>query len=345
MDFSTLREVIRRSKETLAAHPFLRKFRFQEINPLAAMVIFFFVFGGLLSGMTVMMAVMAPIMVFLLYFFLERIATSVERISYPNKRPPTQESSVFTVIAQHSRFIITLVVVNILLLSLIFFGPVYVIAAAVVNASLMGKEFFRAVAGRHMHARQVDILIRANRRTITIIGGLIMLITAIPILGLTAPFIGVTMMVHLFHILQRREANVEEPEEEELPEWMTTELPYPTNHRNGNLVRAVESYNKTASVTKHGTFTKPKSYFPEPHTAPKRTKSDIPYELLDEIEAPPVKESIPGPAYGSYEPATAKQIERGTKAKKTREVPDKGNRTLPTGKRYAEKYSHVVKKK
>ena len=293
-----------------------------------------------LHVITVMLAASSVLVPLVTYLFMNRIAAYVERMSYADSREKTShDAGLISLLMTHSAFLIRYGFINLLLMSLYAMEPVYLIASWLINSALLGKEFFKLISQRHMTPPEAERLAKSHQSTVQLVGGMIMAIAAIPLVGFLAPFIGIILMVHLLHVLRGRPV--------EHFEQTSREAPAQFGKHRTQFTRAAESYQRAGNPDGpepvYGDY---KPYdIPQPYTAPPRTKSDIPYELLDEIAAPPAKASLPEPAYGKYEPATPKQVERGTRANTSREISTASGRSLPTTKRYPEKYSHIVKKK
>lgn len=241
-------------------------------------------------------------------FFQDSIADKIEAIDYPDSHPPQVVRSWYKEFWQESKFMLVLVVVTLFSLPFLFlFPPAYYI----VGGYLLGREFFENVAARHLGKREARTFRRQHRWKVFLAGLSIIFLTNVPFLNLAAPFVGVAIMVHLFHRLHTVFVpTATRPNNE----WALPEL---IGKRPTRFVRPAESYQE------------------------KIPESGSPWAASSgHFDAP----SSPPPAYGKYEPVTPKQVERGTKANQSHTIPDAGNRALPTGKRYAEKYSHVVKK-
>jgi uncharacterized protein involved in cysteine biosynthesis len=134
-------------------------------------------------------------------FMLEWICRAVEVRYYPHL-PEARSQSITEAIVIGIRFGIILIVLNILVLPLIFLGPVYLIVSWALNGYLLGREYFELVACRRLdHAE-----IRATRRThglATWLAGLIIAVVAsIPIVNLILPLFGTAFMLHTFERLR-----------------------------------------------------------------------------------------------------------------------------------------------
>ena len=67
------------------------------------------------------------------------------------------------------------------------------------NAYLIGREYFELVATRHMDQSEAAALRRRNREGPFLCGGVIMALFIVPVANIFAPIIGAAMMVHIFH--------------------------------------------------------------------------------------------------------------------------------------------------
>ncbi len=67
----------------------------------------------------------------------------------------------------------------------------------------MGREFFETAAARHVGREEAKRLRKNNSFLVLFGGSAIVVLSITPLLNFTAPFIGVALMVHLFHGLHK----------------------------------------------------------------------------------------------------------------------------------------------
>ena len=128
-----------------------------------------------------------------------RMMQVVERQHYPaipEPQPPYWPS-----LWQDARFVIKALCLNLLLLPLYLLPPVAMLAYWLLNSLLLGQEFYRIVAGRHLTPETARKLGRQHRLTWLGAGGMIMAGFALPVVNLMAPVLAIVLMSHLLHRL------------------------------------------------------------------------------------------------------------------------------------------------
>ena len=158
---------------------------------------------GLLIGSVFLLA---PITSLIAGLYLDRIASEVERRSYPND-PPGAELPALGSIWIALKFTIVVVLVNILVLVMLLLPGVNVIAFFVANGYLLGREYFELAALRHLPAKQVKALRKAHRGRIFLSGLVIAAMISVPILNLLTPLFATAFMVHTFKDLMAKRAS------------------------------------------------------------------------------------------------------------------------------------------
>lgn len=134
-------------------------------------------------------------------FFQEPIADAIERADYPEFTPPAVQRPWYVELWEEGKFALLLIFLNILFLPFLFFPVIYF----VLNGYLIGREFFETAAARHIGKQEARRLRRENRMAALLGGMVIVGLALIPLVQLSAPFIGVALMVHLFHLLPKDE--------------------------------------------------------------------------------------------------------------------------------------------
>lgn len=128
--------------------------------------------------------------------FLDDMAEIVEGDHYPNDRPgkalPLHRSVPLAL-----RFLVIVALGNLLALTLLLVPGVNVVAFLVVNAYLLGREYFEFAALRFHEKTEVDRLRAAHGPRIFIAGLAIAGLVAIPILNLLTPLFATALMVHV----------------------------------------------------------------------------------------------------------------------------------------------------
>lgn len=128
--------------------------------------------------------------------YLEQIARAVELRHYPQAPPPRVQPATETLVVG-LRFLLALVGLNILALPLYFVPVVNLAAFALVNGSLLGREYFEFAALRYLTPGEARALRRANRGR-ALFGGIVLaLIAGVPLLNLLLPIIGTAAFVHI----------------------------------------------------------------------------------------------------------------------------------------------------
>ncbi len=134
--------------------------------------------------------------------FLDDIVDAVERKHYPG-RMATRRQSVGETMIEALRLSAVVLLLNILALPLyvilLFTAVGPFILFLILNAYLLGREYFELVAARHFIHVDARKLRRARRDRTFIAGGAITLLFIVPVVNLLAPILGVAMMVHVFH--------------------------------------------------------------------------------------------------------------------------------------------------
>ncbi len=143
------------------------------------------------------------IMPVIVNFFDARIAQIIEEEDYP-ATPAGAHTSFWKELWHDTRFSLLAITLNILIIPFYLLIPVlHLIPFYLLNGYLLGHEFFMMAARRHIPIEQAAILHRAYSRTILGAGVTLAFLATVPIINLVAPFWGVALMVHLYHLLAR----------------------------------------------------------------------------------------------------------------------------------------------
>lgn len=139
-------------------------------------------------------------MVLIASFFAETVIERIERNEYGiqefKERPLWQE------IRAGAGFALRAIGLNLICLPLYFIPIVNVITYYLVNATLIGREFFDMVTVRHLDDAGGKALYLAKRGKIMCAGFLVVLAGTIPVLNLFSPIIGVILMTHLYQSIK-----------------------------------------------------------------------------------------------------------------------------------------------
>jgi uncharacterized protein involved in cysteine biosynthesis len=137
--------------------------------------------------------------------FLDRVATAVEALYYPDKGPPRQRPIIET-IAALLRLLALTVVLNLLAIPLYLFVPgINLILFLALNGYLLGREYFEVVALRRLDAGAAGAMRNRFGGRVFIGGVAIAGLFAMPLINLVAPLVATAFMVHLFEALPRAE--------------------------------------------------------------------------------------------------------------------------------------------
>ena len=155
----------------------------------------FTVVAGL--GLALALALLvAPVTAGIAALFIDDVADIVERRNYPDDAPGTALPAVRAAITG-IKFFGVVVAGNLVAFILMLVPGINIIAFFVVNAYLLGREYFEFAAMRHhslAEARQV----RARHSTTVFLAGLVIAaFVAVPVLNLATPLFASALMVHL----------------------------------------------------------------------------------------------------------------------------------------------------
>lgn len=133
----------------------------------------------------------------LISFFDEKIVTTIERENYPHitaREPPFWPSFGADIL-----FSLKAIGLNILCLPLYIIPVVGIFIYYWLNGHLLGTQFFRIAAGRHISFANAEAMQIKHRWQVMFTGIMIIFCATIPIINLAAPVLGVATMLHLFH--------------------------------------------------------------------------------------------------------------------------------------------------
>ncbi len=141
---------------------------------------------------------MAPVAAAFAGLFTERVADTVEDLHYPDRHgvPADFLDGVL------ESLVVTGLVLGVglgLLIVTPFVGPLGPVLFYVANGWLLGREFFRMAARRHLSADQADALRRRRGGTVTLLGIGIAALLTVPVVNIVVPVLAAASFTHLFH--------------------------------------------------------------------------------------------------------------------------------------------------
>jgi len=159
------------------------------------------------TGLALLVAfffLMSPVTAAFAGLFLDQIAERVEERHYPWDPRGTALPAGRAILISIQFFIVVLVV-NLAVLPMVFFGVgAFVLVAA--NAYLIGREYFEMVAMRHMPLEEARMLRKENSPTVFIAALLPAFMTIVPFLNLAVPLFSTAYFTHLFKSVQASSA-------------------------------------------------------------------------------------------------------------------------------------------
>ncbi len=160
------------------------------------------ILGGL-SALVLTWLLFPAVATLMMTLFLEKIFAAVESRHYPGL-PPTRAQPLSESIAIVVRLTAALVVINLIALPVYLIPGLGPVAAYLLNAYLLGREYFELVAIRRLDKRAVHRVRKGNRVRIIGAGLLIVLLFSVPLLNLLAPVVSAAFMLHVFQGLSAR---------------------------------------------------------------------------------------------------------------------------------------------
>ena len=161
---------------------------------------------SIIAGLSLLVGsifLVAPVSALVAGFFVDDLATLVERDVDPDGEPgrplPLGRSIVLSL-----RFAVISIAITILALVLLLVPGINAIAFLAANSYLLGRQFFEFAALRFRPQAQVDALRRRNFPTVMLAGFCIALFVAVPVLNLLTPMFGTALMVRVHKRIERR---------------------------------------------------------------------------------------------------------------------------------------------
>lgn len=158
---------------------------------------------GILSGfgLSILAIFMLPSVSMLVSsFFLEDVARVIEERNFKNGLN-VKTATIGSAMAEAARLFALSLGLNVVALFFVFVPVVNVLIFLLVNAILLGREYFWLVSSRHVTPMEFSRLHRQHRVLVAIAGATISLMLFVPIVNLVMPLFATILMVHLHHAL------------------------------------------------------------------------------------------------------------------------------------------------
>ena len=160
------------------------------------------ILGGLL--VVAFWFVAAPVTALVAGLFVDDIADVVEKADYPSE-PAGRAPTIIEGLSQTARFTGVVLVANIIALFLLLVPGVNLVAFLLVNAFLLGREYFELCALRHLSREDMRLLRSRNTGKLFLAGLIIAGFLAIPIVNFLTPVFATTFMMHVYKRLADEE--------------------------------------------------------------------------------------------------------------------------------------------
>jgi len=138
----------------------------------------------------------APVSSLIAGLFLDEIAEKVERTAFPDD-PPGQPLPLAQVLVSSVKFFGVVILANLFALILLLLPGINLVAFLLVNAYLLGREYFELAALRFRPYDEARDLRRANGGRIFAAGLFVALFVMIPVVNLATPLFATAFMVRL----------------------------------------------------------------------------------------------------------------------------------------------------
>lgn len=138
----------------------------------------------------------APVSLLVAGLFLDEIAEKVERTAFPAD-PVGTPLPLAQVLVSSAKFFGAVILANLLALVLLLLPGVNLVAFLLVNAYLLGREYFELAALRYRPYEDARLMRRANGGRIFAAGLLVAGFVMIPVVNLATPLFATAFMVRL----------------------------------------------------------------------------------------------------------------------------------------------------
>jgi len=218
----TLTNAFMKALRDLMAPGLFRLFMFSVLLTLGVLIVFVFSTSHFLIwlmgdtgsawfsfltgiGATIIAFFMFPLVLpIIVSFFDEATAACIERFEYP-ALPVGTSQPFWPELWQDIRFSLWATFLNIVCLPFYLVPGLNLILFYLLNGYLLGRYFFMMAGGRHVGKREARLIGQRHRFIIWIAGIVIAFMATLPIVNLIAPFWGIAVMVHLYHMLAPRQ--------------------------------------------------------------------------------------------------------------------------------------------
>ncbi len=157
--------------------------------------------GSALVMLVLSVFLMGPVASAFSSLFIEQVAEAVEAVHYPRAEGRAQD--LWAGLAEGASLLGLTLVVNLVAFGFSFLlGPLSPMLFWVVNGWLLGREYFRMAALRHMGREQAVALMRRHGGTVWLAGTLMAAPLSVPFVGLFVPVLGAATFTHLVQRLR-----------------------------------------------------------------------------------------------------------------------------------------------
>ncbi|MCP5374136.1 MAG: EI24 domain-containing protein, partial [Hyphomicrobiales bacterium] len=121
--------------------------------------------------------------------FLDRVADAVEARHYPHL-PNADGLPLGQSLVQAAKFLAVVVVLNLVMLPMLLFPPIFPFVFYAVNGYLLSREYFELVALRRLNPADARLVRKRHSGTLLVTGVAIAFLLTVPFVNLLAPVIG-----------------------------------------------------------------------------------------------------------------------------------------------------------
>ncbi len=156
-------------------------------------------------GTAVLAWLMFPaVLVSVVGLFLDRVVDATEERHFP-ALPAARNPSTVTSVLSSVRLALTAIGLNLVAVPAYFVPVLNVAVFVLLNGYLLGREYFELVALRRLSPAEVAAAKSRWRGPILVAGGVVALLSLVPVLNLVAPVVGAALMTLRYHRLLDRD--------------------------------------------------------------------------------------------------------------------------------------------
>ena len=163
--------------------------------------------GGVTGILVASFFLFPAVMVLVMSFLLEDIASAVEKRHYPGL-PPARAQKPREIIGDALLFAAVTLLANLLALPFylffLFLPPLIPFVFYTLNGYLLGREYFEMVAVRRLESPVGKKLRKSHRGRVLLAGMVIAFLLTLPLVNLVTPIVATAFMLHVFEDLRRR---------------------------------------------------------------------------------------------------------------------------------------------